>query len=72
MDVITTDDWMTFTWTTTLDAGFLDVGLRNTLADTYSIAYDNFTITAVPVPAAVWLFGSGLIGLVGIARRKKA
>lgn len=28
--------------------------------------------TAVPVPAAVWLFGSGLIGLVGIARRKEA
>ena len=27
---------------------------------------------AVPVPAAVWLFGSGLIGLVGITRRKKA
>ena len=26
----------------------------------------------VPVPAAVWLFGSGLIGLIGIARRKKA
>ncbi len=29
-------------------------------------------LTAVPVPAAVWLFGSGLIGLVGVARRKKA
>lgn len=28
--------------------------------------------TAVPVPAAVWLFGSGLLGLVGIARRKKS
>ena len=28
--------------------------------------------TAVPVPAAVWLFGSGLLGLVGVARRKKA
>lgn len=26
----------------------------------------------VPVPAAVWLFGSGLLGLVGIARRKKS
>ena len=25
----------------------------------------------VPVPAAVWLFGSGLLGLVGVARRKK-
>ena len=23
----------------------------------------------VPVPAAVWLFGSGLIGLIGVARR---
>jgi len=33
---------------------------------------DNFKLTAVPVPAAVWLFGSGLIGLVGLARRKKA
>ncbi len=30
------------------------------------------TVSAVPVPAAVWLFGSGLIGLVGIARRKTA
>lgn len=29
-------------------------------------------ISAVPVPTAIWLFGSGLLGLVGIARRKKA
>ena len=29
------------------------------------------TVTAVPVPAAVWLFGSGLLGLVGFARRKR-
>ena len=27
--------------------------------------------TAVPLPAAVWLFGSGLLGLAGISRRKK-
>jgi len=25
----------------------------------------------VPIPAAVWLFGSGLLGLVGVARRKR-
>lgn len=28
-------------------------------------------VQVVPVPAAIWLFGSGLIGLIGIARRKK-
>jgi hypothetical protein len=28
--------------------------------------------SVVPVPPAVWLFGSGLIGLIGVARRKKA
>jgi hypothetical protein len=28
-------------------------------------------VSAVPVPAAMWLFGSGLLGLVGISRRRK-
>ena len=32
----------------------------------------NFITTPVPVPAAVWLFGSGLLGLIGVARRKQA
>ena len=27
--------------------------------------------STIPVPAAVWLFGSGLIGLIGVARHKK-
>ena len=31
-----------------------------------------FPPAAIPVPAAVWLFGSGLLGLVGIARRRKS
>lgn len=26
----------------------------------------------VPVPASAWLFGSGLLGLIGISRRRKA
>jgi len=28
-------------------------------------------VSAVPVPAAVWLFGSGLLGLIGLAKRKR-
>ena len=27
--------------------------------------------SAVPIPAATWLFGSGLLGMVGIAKRKR-
>lgn len=39
-----------------------------------SFAHGGFTGLAavVPIPPAMWLFGSGLLGLVGIARRKKA
>ncbi len=29
-------------------------------------------VAQVHVPAAVWLFGSGLLGLVGVARRKRS
>ncbi len=34
-----------------------------------NVMVDNFG-TVVPVPAAAWLFGSGLLGLAGVARRK--
>ena len=30
------------------------------------------SISVVPVPAAIWLFGTGLIGLVGFSKRRKA
>lgn len=29
------------------------------------------SVSAVPIPAALWLFGSGLLGLIGLSRRKK-
>ena len=40
---------------------------------TYHSASNMFltNVAPVPLPAAAWLFGSGLLGLIGIARRKK-
>lgn len=32
----------------------------------------SWSTSAVPIPTAVWLFGSGLLGLIGISRRKKS
>jgi hypothetical protein len=39
---------------------------------TSSVWFDNVNVSAVPVPAAAWLFGTGLVGLIGVARRKTA
>ena len=38
-----------------------------------AVQYDEtFTLVSeVPVPAAVWLFGSGFLALIGVSRRKK-
>jgi hypothetical protein len=33
--------------------------------------FDNLQFNAVPIPPALWLFGSGLLGLIGIAKKKK-
>jgi len=37
----------------------------------YAWAVHSGDVSAVPVPQAAWLFSSGLIGLIGAARRKK-
>jgi len=47
----------------------LAVGYFGDYTGTLTVTY---TFDPVPIPSAVWLFGSGLIGLIGIARRKKS
>jgi hypothetical protein len=44
--------------------GYFDIGSGNSM--------EVVSISAVPIPAAIWLFGSGLLGLIGVARLKKA
>ena len=52
--------------------GFLfGVGFQfNAFKDDFFYSWTVHAGNVVPVPAAVWLFGSGLLGLVGIARWK--
>ena len=55
-------------------SGDLIGGVSLTNLDPGGLYFNEITFNqaTVPVPAAIWLFGSGLIGLVGLARRKKA
>ncbi|MDH5570444.1 MAG: VPLPA-CTERM sorting domain-containing protein [Gammaproteobacteria bacterium] len=60
-----------------LEGGFVvtdrraTIAFGNTFSTTSSYAeLGSLEVTAVPVPAAVWLFGTGLLGLVAVARRK--
>ncbi len=35
-------------------------------------SFDNVQVSTVPLPAAAWLFGSSILGLIGFSKRKKA
>ena len=54
---ITFDDNYQITRLRIHDCGILDVGM------------DNLRLCTVPIPATLWIFGAGLIGLLGIRRK---
>ena len=65
----TPTDGATYTWTvvtTGVDANNLLTQSEFPLTVTLNAP------SAVPLPAAAWLFGSGLIGLAGVARRRRS
>jgi hypothetical protein len=45
-------------------------GLQSLADESWGLDNVKVDVSAVPVPASVWLFGSGLLGLIGSARRK--
>ena len=70
-------NWGSYTVSLYIDPSWegktLEFGV-NSAATGYAMSgvyYDNFSLTgtsAVPIPAALWLFCSGLLGLIGVAR----
>lgn len=55
----------------TLNSNFQFKTLGLSFADEFNV-FGSVLLEPVPVPASVWLFGSGLLGLIGISRKKKA
>lgn len=52
------------------DAGYFSTSCGSWWGDR-DFAFATFSPSAVPVPAAAWLFGTALIGLAGMSRRRK-
>lgn len=52
-------------------AGYDTTPTRTKSGFRYDYVHAKWQVSQVPLPAAAWLFGSGLLGLVGMARRKK-
>ncbi len=61
-------DNITSAWFFSMSSGSQIRNVKNKMF--YGWAVQSGDVSAVPVPAAAWLFGSGLLGLIGVARRK--
>lgn len=56
-------------WSFKFDWGYQQARIKS--GNNYVLAVRPGDVSAAPVPAAAWLFGSGLIGLAGVARKRK-
>ena len=65
-------DWTQYQYTfTALSTGLTPISF-SFQNDASEFKLTDISVSAVPIPAAIWLLGSGLVGLVGIRRRSRA
>lgn len=62
------ENWHTYSFLVDLVDGD-QLSFRNFGGDNVGAILDNIHVSAVPIPAAVWLFGSGLMGFLAMRRR---
>jgi hypothetical protein len=60
-----------YAWSFNMSNGEQNYGYKAGSYDVYAWAVHSGDVSAVPVPAATWLFGSGLISLISAAKRKR-
>jgi hypothetical protein len=53
------------------DFNFGDQDVSTKVSGGFAWAVQSGNVGEVPVPAAVWLFGSGLLGLIGLGRQRR-
>jgi hypothetical protein len=58
-------------WDFWMSDGLKNLTTKNTNLYAWAVQSGDVGTSAVPLPAAVWLFGSGLLGLIGVAKRKR-
>jgi hypothetical protein len=59
----------TVAWLFLDDAGYYNIGAGNVFDDNHDDMLIRVSVSEVPIPAAAWLLGVGLMGLVGMRRK---